>query len=562
MIKYKIQALYKEAVAVDNVKGTITRRMDAVLNELQDEFNSIYCIEDFESKLEALKQAGSKSGRSSRLRSLFDLFDRCGIEYERGKDNEYYEKLISGLDIPTLSEIEDKMLLVLFSMYEEYPSPEDYMKRIVNRLCSDEDGWSSDTLRLRILKQFIKYGNYLVDAGFGGRKVIGDYVKNKIGKKPAENDVLEQLDDGVFSALTTAAAHQRRPEGKYGLLKLCDDLAGGKFRTEGATKRGLYLFAMVYGMTYYPNEEERDVRSDVEINLFHDYYVNNLMRFISDEYKGKLCEYELDPSGQGINYKNFEEMIYLYYIAKDISPQDKIKLSNEMINCVEQSCFKQGRTDTYHTNETVFYEDLFNTKVLSLDEKEFEEFICDNYDCDVYDGSYETKNGIRDRRKNKIQLKAEQNSAADEYNSIIEALGYRGIDLKSCSYGLWFTDVEAFKQRDLENICDRQPDIDIDKFKEFIELLCATNNFMTKALDSSSSKSVTRTSIVTAYYYYYNATHSSVESNKQKSFEEVFNSFKAGIDHELEEAHYQKLSDKNIFDVLVVFSAYAYLIMG
>lgn len=86
---------------------------------------------------------------------------------------------------------------------------------------------------------------------------------------------------------------------------------------------------MVYGMTYYSGfgSERKDFKSDLEINLFRDYYTNNLIRFISDSYKENLNEYELDPSGQGINYKNFAEMIYLYYISKDCSAEDKVRLS-------------------------------------------------------------------------------------------------------------------------------------------------------------------------------------------------------------------------------------------
>lgn len=61
-------------------RGTITRRMDSVLNGLQSEFRSLCDIEDFKSKLDALKKAGAKSDRSSKLRKLFDMFDICGIE--------------------------------------------------------------------------------------------------------------------------------------------------------------------------------------------------------------------------------------------------------------------------------------------------------------------------------------------------------------------------------------------------------------------------------------------------------------------------------------------------
>ena len=569
------------------VKGTITRRMDSVLDGLQSEFRSLCDKADFEGKIEALKKAGDKSDRSSKLRKLFDMFDMCGIEYERGKDNAYYEELVRNADLPSVSEIEDRMLLALFSIYEDYPSPEDYMKRIIDRLCYEEDGWENDALRLRILKQFIKYGNYLADAGYSGRKTICDYVKEKTGQKITDEIVLAELDDGIFDGLETATKAQKKPDGKFGLLKMADDLASGKFRAEGATKKSLYLFAMVYGMTYYSGDEDTaeiiDFRTDIETNLFRDYYANNLMRFISDVYRGRLCEFEVDPSGQGINYKNFAEMIYLYYISKDCSPQDKIRLSSEMIKRVQDSQLKQGKLGTDAIGGTVFYRDLFCEDILSKPESEFEEFICENYDCDTYAGSYETKDGTKDQKIGSIQMETEQNSAFAEYQAILKALVKRGVALENCNYGLWFTDVAAFRKKGYENLCDRIAEIDREKFSEFMELLLGINNFIgntvdetvssqnseqewnepskmkTKALYVESPAAVTRTSMIVAYYYYYNAVHENDADDRWKNFEEVFNNFKRDIDPKLEAAYYQPLSGKNIFDVLVTFSSYAYL---
>ena len=569
------------------VKGTITRRMDSVLDGLQSEFRSLCDKADFEGKIEALKKAGDKSDRSSKLRKLFDMFDMCGIEYERGKDNAYYEELVRNTDLPSFSEIEDRMLLALFSIYEDYPSPEDYMKRIIDRLCYEEDGWENDALRLRILKQFIKYGNYLADAGYSGRRTICDYVKEKTGQKITDEIVLAELDDGIFDGLETATKAQKKPDGKFGLLKVADDLASGKFRAEGATKKSLYLFAMVYGMTYYSGDEDTaeiiDFRTDIETNLFRDYYANNLMRFISDVYRGRLCEFEVDPSGQGVNYKNFAEMIYLYYISKDCSPQDKIRLSSEMIKRVQDSQLKQGKLGTDAIGGTVFYRDLFCEDILSKPESEFEEFICENYDCDTYAGSYETKDGTKDQKIGPIQMETEQNSAFAEYQAILKALVKRGVALENCNYGLWFTDVAAFRKKGYENLCDRIAEIDREKFGEFMELLLGINNFIgytvdetvssqnseqewnepskmkTKALYVESPAAVTRTSMIVAYYYYYNAVHENDADDRWKNFEEVFNNFKRDIDPKLEAAYYQPLSGKNIFDVLVTFSSYAYL---
>ncbi len=547
---------------MDALKGTITRRMDSVLDDLQHEFKILYEKSDFESKLKALKGSGNKSDRPSKLNKLFRMFDVCGIKYEYGKDNAYYENLVRNAeDIP--EKIDDKILLALFDRYEDYPSPEDYMKRIVDRLCTEKDGWGNDTLRLRILKQFIKYGNYLADAGYGGRNAICDYVKEKIGKKqkPSDDEVLANVDDGVFNGLDKATKEQRKPDGKYGLLKTADDLASGKFRAEGATKRSLYLFAMVYSMTYYSGDEISiiDYRTDVETNLFRDYYTNNLMRFISDDYRGRLREYELDPSGQGINYKNFAEMIYLYYISKDCSPQDKIRLSSDMIIRVKESNFKQGEIDTRKLGGTSFYKEIFTEDIIGKPDSEFERFICDNYNCETYDSLHKTKLGV-------LQVEPEQNSAFKEYKNILRSLEKCDVALEKCNYGLWFADVNALMKNGIEDICDRMPAIDKNKFNEFLELLSGINSFIgsvdqqiPKALSVLSSDEVTRTSMIVAYYYYYNAVHENDSIDKLKNFEEVFNNFKRGIDPKLEAAYYQPFSCRNIFDVLVAFSSYAYL---
>lgn len=580
---------------MDAQKRTITRRLDSVLNGLQDEFQSWYEKEDFESKLNALERAGTKSSRPSKLKELYRMFDGCGIPYEKGRDNAYYREIVEQADIS--SNIEDRMLYALYTRYSEYPSPEDYMQRMVERLSAEEDSWSEDSLRLRILKQFIKYGNYLADAGFGGKKAVNDYVKMKTGAKPSAEDILRLVDDGVFADLEGATKAQRKPDGKYGLLKTADDLATGKFRAEGATKRSLYLFAMVYGMTYDSGAAENNgktgLETDIETNLFRDYYTNNFMRFISEAYKDRLCEYEMDPSGQGINYKNFAEVIYLYYIAADYSPQEKIRRSTEMIERVRKKQYKKGKPNLSDIKEkTVFYRKfiqkgnangLFIEDILNLPETEFEEFIAANYNCDTFAGAYQTKAGEMERKVSVFQLETNQDTAYSGYLSILRELSDLGVSLENCNYGLWFTDAAAFRKKGYENICSRKAGIDHDKFEEFMELLLGVNRFMgsvleekvnsqsgkqewsecskmkTKALFVPSAYAITRTSMIVAYYYYYNAWHEDEGREERISFEEFFLDFKQEIDEKLAAACYQTLSGKNILDVLVVFSSYFYL---
>ncbi|MCD7884678.1 MAG: hypothetical protein LUI87_13380 [Lachnospiraceae bacterium] len=618
----------------------ITCRLDTSLDEMMDEFADLpVCGRDiFECKMNEVKRAGTRSERPSRLRALFDLFEQCGIPYEKHRENEYYEELIKNADIPTCEELEDRMIGTLFARYEKYPAPREYMERLVNSLSSPEDGWQNDTLRLRILKQFLKYGDIsnLRTAGIGGKKTIVDYVKNKrdaLWQKAMEQEAQEQkaqedeirkdgmtseeiaselgsqkkvsqkngaqrrrarrkrptgaptleeilalVDDGVFYCLPGASREERRPNGPYGILKIADDLAYGKFRTEGATRKTLYQFAMVYGMTYYSgNEKREDYRADkkdVEKNLFEDYYSNNLMRFITAAYRNNLSEFEINPSGQGINYKNFAEVIYLYFIASKHTGPEKMRLSAEMIRRVTEKQRESGRRGLERkTGRTKFYREMAGRipkgrkdrfcgrDIFAMDEEEFEKFICENYDCNT-----------RARSCGSMQMETEQASAAKVYADILKELqavraetepSEKSPDFRlKQNYGLWYTDLEAYGKegadKGLETYRDRFPKVNEEKFDEFLELLRATSNFV-KVLPEPSPETVTRTAILTAYYYLYNAKHEDDTPGRWNNFRELYADFKSGIDEKLEDAYYLPLSGKNLFDVLVVLSSFAYI---
>lgn len=558
--------IYQEEI-MNIQKGTITRRMENTFDDLEKEFSSFYNIEDFKSRLAVLKRTIGKSDYSSKLRDLFDMFDACGIKYEKGKDYSYYENLVMCSNIPEFDDIEKKMLLSLYDKYKQYPSPEDYLKRIVDRL--EKDDWGENSLRVRILKQFIKYGNCLTYKKttvegkkktvniYCGTQYIKDYLLEKKGSK-AKNiiDNIDYIDDDIFGVLPTATKDQKKPYGKYGIIKMVDDLASGNFRTGGATKRGLYLFAMVYDMSFCSKSTDMiDYKTDIEINLFRNYYINNLIKFLKESYREHLCDYELDPSGQGINYKNYAEIIYLYYISKDLTAEEKIKLSHEMIaelkNCDnnmgresdEKTCTKEDKGTLYYkgflkdTEEYIYCEDIFKK-----DDEEFKNFIRNEYNCQAF---------IGEDAINVMQIETEQETAYKVYKKLLSDLEKIGVNRYHCHYGLWFTDVSAFKKESLNKTLAiiKNKDIDQKNFNDFIELLLGANRFIgyteeeikntdeedivparpkkhkTSALFVESSKDITRTSIIVAYYYYYNALRELDRDDKWKNFKELFKDF-------------------------------------
>jgi len=595
---------------------TITRRMKTIRSNI---FQGMLTREDFEAKLARLKKA-NPSQRPTICASLCEMFKALQIDCKEGQEDSYYEQLVKSSKLPAFQDAEARIMKTMFTNFRQYPTPEEYMLRIVNRLSNPEDDWQEDTLRLRILKQFIKYGGcgvyyretkneqgeLLFDHDgkvktekvtvYGGEGYLKKWTKEKTGSPvKSVKDILFNIDDSVFDVLSGATKAQKKAEGTYGILKLADDLAHGKFKAGGATKKDLYLFAMVYDMTYYCGDSDSDsiidYNSDIEKNLFEDYYSNNLMRFITEAYSGNLGAYELDPSGQGINYKNFAEMTYIYFLAKDYAPIEKIRRATDMIARLE----KADSIKKTVSAETQYFINLFTEEILEKSEEEFELFILQNYDCNTNYTYFDKKGREQIGKKGVLQIQTTQNSANKAYQSLIEAISHTDTELCTCNYGLYFTDVSAFRKSSLNSLeiikkqmQSQNPEIYTEQlFEQFIQLLLGINMFMglefseetsnpekwtdplkdtpsvrhLNALYKQDAGEITRTSLVIAYYYYYNAVNS--QKARKKTFIEVFDDYnnqEIGLNALLEEAGYQPVSDKNIFDIAVIFSSYAYLI--
>ena len=457
---------------MDEKKGTITLRAEKAADELKSEFHAMYTKEDFAYKLKCLRNS-HQSDRSDIVKQLCVMFRSCGIECSYGKEYKYYEALANELDIPDdVGVLEDRLVLRLFDMYTEFPSPEDYMNRITDSLRGDDDACKNGTLRLKILKIFIKYGEYLTKAGYRGKVYIYERFRSDTQKEPSENDILDWIDDSIFEALSLKAPEvtvtkdkekkqresQKNFEKKFSLLKTADALASGKFRNGGAAQKDLYLFAMVCGMTFDP--ENPDSRTDIEKNLFTDYYQNNLMRFISEDSDG----YEEDPSGRGINYKSFEDVIYLYYITRnDLLPAEKIERSCEMISRVKKSLSSKSSPPSDEPEQTRHFRNIIRSEreylgknIFCLDEAGFEDFVVNNYISSTSEAQ-------------------KQNSAFRQYKAVIKKLdGYTD--------DVWTPKGNPFR-KNLQKIVKRHPELDGKKFNDFIALITKTIKFLS---DNSS----------------------------------------------------------------------------
>ena len=119
-------------------------------------FEHFVTKEDLNKLLERLKNtAKDDSERPSILAELKFITDMS--EFERDAPLSYYEELAKQFCEKHLHNTSKKFIRILFENFQNYGQPKDYMKRIVDNLLSDEDKmeWKKDSLRLKILKQFI-----------------------------------------------------------------------------------------------------------------------------------------------------------------------------------------------------------------------------------------------------------------------------------------------------------------------------------------------------------------------------------------------------------------------
>lgn len=418
-----------------------TRAMQKKQDDFIEKIDRMVTAKNVERKLNELSTA-EKSRRPSVIAEICRMFRYCGIECSEAESYEYYSELLEKYDdqFTSFDEIAKSIIRIMYKNFTEYPSPADYMLRIVNRLSNPDDHWENDTLRLRILKQFIKYGNCLkyVSPEFGkvsvynGKNEIERKIKEKTGKKDVTiNDILENIDDSIFDDLKTATKDQKQAAGKYGLIRLADNLACGRFRSECSNRQDLYMFAIVFNMTYSADDPDPD--SDIDKNLFKDYYTSNLIRFITDEYSENSAAFETEPSGYGINYKNYAEMIYLYYISKNMDPLDKLQKSYDMIKRVTN----KEKYNSPAFGSTTVYINSFTSKLLKMNEEEFETAITRQYDCST---APDQDNGSE---KNPFQVQEFHNKAFRKYKEYRTKLNeLSAIYPDKPDYGVYFIKID------------------------------------------------------------------------------------------------------------------------
>lgn len=379
--------------------------------DVQKKLFRIHSREEVEKALMDYNEACEKEPDAAPFREqeLKDLCDDCDIDFEQLMRN---HSLLNSLK--TKEKLETDFFRVLHDAYKQTPSAGDYMERLVRILAPE---YEKDTVRTAILKKFIlgageDWKIYSTKAIFSWAKEQMDEAdKHQYDTADSEMKlkmVVSVLNDSIFEN------PKFQKERDLGLLKLCDDFANGTFRNNGGkTRVYLYYFAFMFGMAS-GNEEDRCPKDktvtlrlkdetgichekrypDINAWLFEDYYCDNFIRFLADDYKDPKYgrAYEKEPSGEGINYKNFAECIYLYYlIRKDLykRPAEGIEKAEEKIaECIKEALKEENSVgqEELSENDTFFYQDQFYEHMISLKKEELVGYVIHKFNVSWMQG--------------------------------------------------------------------------------------------------------------------------------------------------------------------------------
>lgn len=314
-----------------------------------------------------------------------------------------------------------------------------------------------------------------------------------------------------------------------------NNLAKGRFGKSKAIKKPLYYFAFAFNMKYYSStdQEDYDKQKDIKKRLFEDYYSDNLISFLSAESSKNM---EAEPSGYSINYKNFAEVIYLYYLNKEgLTPAEKLSHAENVIDKIKKSERGKGRN---HKADlfTEDYSKKVNDEVFRLEEGELENYITDNFYCD--DNS----------KLGALEISDEQRTAFREYKNLIDEIDKRHNEYCHKGYYIRYCDNFDFVVLPEPYSSDER----FCKLIDRIKLKIKTD----KVLKVNDNAHITRTKMIAAYYYMYCYKCLSREDNINTGLDRIYSDFESGLNKILEESGYQKISPKNIFDSVIIIFGY------
>lgn len=555
------------------VMRTLTQRMENVISGLEMQFVNLLNRLDFERKINALRKCKRDEAASIQL-DLIEMFRQCGYTGEiREGSAEYYEALLNKCEIPAPERLPFHMYERLFQEYKRnpFPMPQDYLSRIVKKKI--DSSWANDPLRLQILKVFLHDADALKAAGFTSN-CVKQYAKCKTGLSLSTwDEVIENLDDDVFAELMESR-DKIKGRSRLALLKICNDLANGIFGNPNVTREEIYLFSAVFDLTFYGNNAERLRRpeNDIEQVMFGDYYSNNIMRYITEHgeriRKGGEIKY---PVGSGINFKNYLEVIFLFFLCQNLPAREKLEkiygMAGRLYERWQQSHkneqkdkntnlqesqsdeledksthSQEGQSGERLSKSTHLYEREIRLFASGTEEgfEEFEEFVAERYNCSKDPKSSDA-----------FGIDKEQNTTGSTYKKLLkDAAEWFGKDFSPRGL-VFFDDV-----LDKETIDVHVDPKTLDAKGQFNVLLYEIDRdlIIIPGFNAPERETVTRADFLKAYYQLYLLIN--IDENRYRSFADSYEDFSSEANLYLREARLTPIDGRNLYDLLLIFSAY------
>lgn len=247
---------------------------------------------------------------------------------------------------------------------------------------------------------------------------------SKTGKEGTAAELYKQAKKDAVKAKKAAA---KKNDIDFELIEMCNDLAAGNFRVNGKTKVYLYYFAFMFDMTVPLDGRHCASERNIVKNLFQDFYNDNFLRLLSSDYTDpkNATAFEKEPTGEGINYKSFVEMIYIYFLCRDdlnMTHGEKIDKAEAIIDECVKRAKKEGNPLTINVGiHTDVYRDLHVNVLLNKEINEIADYILAHYQVFSPDNA-----GIA-----RIMIASEENTASDFIEEIMDDLdgAYPDIEL-------------------------------------------------------------------------------------------------------------------------------------
>lgn len=448
---------------------TRSTMQDELLQSFYDMYSKSPATSDFMERI-VCRLAPEYSSDTVRVAILKRFVVGAGDNFKRFHTNQIWEwakKQLSKVEVVkygTLSEEEQRNLLLskINDSIFEHESVEmtdvDVLKLIIDRiikyqtddtLAFEEIELSERTRELlaeilsvdvrNIQEDVNNYLQMLCDRMVASEEAFAEFVSNlendfinqlktikrvsKTGKEGTVADLYKQAKKDAKKAKKAAA---KKNDIDFELIEMCNDLAVGNFRVNGKTKVYLYYFAFMFDMTV-PLRKKCEPERNMVKNLFQDFYNDNFLRLLSSDYTDpkNATSFEKEPTGEGINYKNFVEMIYIYFLCRDdldMSPGEKIDKAEEIIDECVKRAKKEGRLDSSNVGvHTDVYRDLHVNVLLNKEIDEIADYILANYQVFSPDNTSIAR----------IMIASEENTASDLIEQIMDDLdgAYPDIDL-------------------------------------------------------------------------------------------------------------------------------------